>query len=238
MQRTGTHPARVLWTLLLLAVVLVAGLASSGSSDAGARLRPLPPVVGGEGGYAFLVTDGAGRPATFDPCRPVHWVLRPDGSPRGGDRLVHEAVAEVARRTGLHFVFDGVTDEPPADGRPHRQPERYGVRPAPVLVAWSTAARTPGLQGPQVGLGIASWAGDRARLISGQVVLDAEDLTGHDGGPTALAAATVRHELAHVVGLGHTEDGDQLMHATVLPRAGFGDGDLRGLRAAGSGPCA
>ena len=45
------------------------------------------------------------------------------------------------------------------------------------------------------------------------------------------------HELAHVVGLGHVDDPEQVMHDTVLGKAASGDGDLRGLRAVGNGPC-
>jgi hypothetical protein len=223
--------------LLLACVLLGTGLASAASSDESARLASLPPAVAGNGGYAFLVTDSQGRPATFDPCSPVHWVLRPDGAAPGSEQVVHDAVAQVARSTGLQFVFDGHTDEAPADDRPQRQPERYGVGWAPVLVAWSTADVTPQLQGTNVGLGVASWTQDvRNRLVSGQVVLDAEDLTTADGATSPLTSAALLHELAHVVGLDHVEDADQLLHV-VVGRSGFGDGDRRGLRAAGSGPC-
>lgn len=230
----GTRGAR---SLLVLGMALATGLASVGDSDAGSRLAPLPADVGGAGGWTALVTDDAGHPATFDPCRPVRWVLRPDGAPFGGDRVVHEAVAQVARATGLRFVFAGVTDEAPSSDRPQHLPERYGPGPAPVLVAWSTPQETPSLAGSQVGLGVASWAQDRTRLVSGQVVLDASAHTDLDGSVTPLAATTVRHELAHVVGLAHVDDEASSMHPVVVTRDGFSAGDLRGLRAAGSGPC-
>lgn len=210
---------------------------SPGETDAASRLEPLPAAVPGDGGYRFLVTRDDGTPATFDPCRPVQWVLRPDGAPEGSRRVVAEAVAEVARSTGLRFVYAGTTDEPPTRGRAVSQPERYGEGPAPVLIAWSTAGETPELTGAQVGLGVASWAGDRERLVSGQVLLDRQDLTDDDGGTASLAAATVLHELAHVVGLGHVDDHEQVMNATVAGRASFGAGDLRGLRLLGSGAC-
>lgn len=225
----------VLTAVLLAGGAWTAGLVSPGQSSAAARLAPLPPAVPGEGGYSFMITHDDGRPATFDPCRPVHWVIRPDGAPTGSERMVREAVEQIARSTGLRMVYDGHTDEAPSEPRPRSQPERYGSRPAPVLVAWSTAAETPGLAGPQVGLGVASWAG--GRLVSGQVLLDRHDLTAPDGGPDVLTASTVLHELAHVVGLGHVDDPEQLMHDTVLGEPAFGDGDLRGLRAVGSGPC-
>lgn len=227
----------VLTAVLLAAGAWTTGLVSPGSTSAAGRLAPLPPAVSGEGGYSFLITRDDGRPATFDPCRPVHWVLRPEGAPQESEHLLHAAVDRIARSTGLRMVYDGYTDEAPSEARPVSQPERYGTGPAPVLVAWSTAAETSALAGPQVGLGVASWAGDRARLVSGQVLLDRHDLTAPDGGPDVLTAATVLHELAHVVGLGHVEDPEQIMHETLLGRTTFGVGDLRGLRAVGSGPC-
>lgn len=223
--------------LLLLVVAVGTALTTAGNSDAGARLSPLPPPVAGEGGWTALVVDDAGRPATFDPCRPVRWVLRLHGAPAGGDRVVHEAVAQVARATGLRFVFGGVTDEAPVSDRPQHLPERYGPGPAPVLIAWSTPHETAALAGAQVGLGVASWAQDRRRLVSGQVVLDALAHTDLDGTGSPLAATTVRHDLALVVGLGHSEDESSLMHALVVTRDAFSAGDRRGLRAAGSGPC-
>lgn len=233
---SGRRPVAVrLAALGLLAVTT--GLLHPGASDAGARLAPLPAEVPGSGGYAFLVTTPGGDPVRFDPCRPVRWVLRPDGAPPGGDRLVHEAVGRVARSTGLRFLFAGTTDEAPSAARAALQPDRYGPGPAPVLIAWSTAAESPQLAGARVALGVAAWSGEPSRLRSGQVLLDVVGLTGLDGEATPLVAPTVLHELGHVVGLDHVDDPDQLMHPTVTVDDGLGAGDLRGLRAAGSGPC-
>lgn len=99
---------------------------------------------------------------TFDPCRSVRWVLRPDGAPAGADRLVHAAVARVGRAAGLQFVFAGNTDEARTADRPSVQPARYGPGPAPLLVAWSTAQESPELAGARVALGVASWPASRA----------------------------------------------------------------------------
>lgn len=226
------------WRVVLLALLAwLAGLVSPGPTVAAARLAALPASVPGEGGFSHLVTGDDGRPATFDPCRPVRWVLRPDGMPVGGEQVLRDAVAEVARSTGLRLLFDGETDEAPSQERPQRQPERYGDRPAPVLVAWTTEFESPALTGSQVGLGVTSWTGDRERLVTGQVLLDRKDLTTRQGRVGPLAASTVLHELAHVVGLGHVDDRRSVMNATVLGRTSFSPGDLRGLRELGSGPC-
>jgi hypothetical protein len=239
---TARGRRRPLLAPLAVAVLLWSGglvHASAGGSEIPVPLGAPVPAPRGDGGFSFLLEATDGTPLAFDPCRPVHWVVRPDGEPTGGRQLVAAAVAEVSRATGLLFLFDGVTDEAPVAERPRRQPERYGDRWAPVLVAWSTEAEHEALAGAGVGSGEASWAHDRGpRLVTGQLVLDREDLVEPDGTLGPLAAATALHELAHVVGLGHVDDPAQLMHPVVHRRAELGDGDLRGLHALGSGGCA
>jgi hypothetical protein len=77
------------------------------------------------------------------------------------------------------------------------------------------------------------------RWLSGQVVLDADDLAGVLRGPAGRerVLATVLHELGHLVGLAHVADAAQLMHSESGELSGFADGDRRGLRAVGSGAC-
>ncbi len=61
----------------------------------------------------------------YDPCRPVHYVVRPDNAPPGTDLLIQEAVARVSA-SGLHFVYDGATSEAPSETHETYQAERYG----------------------------------------------------------------------------------------------------------------
>jgi hypothetical protein len=49
--------------------------------------------------------------------------------------------------------------------------------------------------------------------------------------------AILVHELLHVLGLGHTDDPEQLMAAENTGQSGLGDGDLAGLAALQDAAC-
>jgi hypothetical protein len=201
-----------------------------------------PPREGGPHGYLTLQADGV-TPVTYDPCRPVHYVIRPDGAPAGGDEVVRSAIDRISEVTGLKFVDDGTTDEASTLERPIFQPDRYGDRWAPVLIAWETEAQNPELAGVTVGQAgstAVSLADGPRVFVTGTVSLDAEQLPGIlDGRDGAAAArAIVLHELGHLVGLAHVDDPEQLMYpeADRFDRD-FAAGDLTGLAALGRGPC-
>jgi len=203
-----------------------------------------PPVPLGGGTHAFsLLQDDGVTPVAYDPCRVVHYALRPDGAPAGGEEMVHAAVARISQVTGLVFVYDGPTDEVPTAERAAFQPERYGDRWAPVLVAWQTEADEPDLAGDVVGRGgsTAVSLGDGPRVyVTGTVSLDAGQFPGilDARGGEATAAGIVLHEFAHLVGLDHVDDETQLLHPETVPGVtDFADGDLTGLTRLGRGPC-
>ena len=110
------------------------------------------------------------------------------------------------------------------------QPARYGDRWAPVLVSWATEAEAPRLAGRVAGYAGPAVADDGGRLlVSGQVVLDTDDLAyPGDGGVKAFAYYAVLHELGHLVGLAHVDEPTQLMYPQGHI-ASFAPGDLRGL---------
>ena len=249
-------------TLLLLAAALpaLAGCAAIGSAAEAPGLRPgvdVPsqpveasaqrlgePAIapGGQGGYAFTMTHPDGSPVTFDPCRPIHVVVRPDHEPQGGRALLLRALGELSAVTGLRFVDDGATSEALTQPRPSYQPQRYGDRWAPVLVAWSTPAETPLLDGDVLGrAGPTPFATDAetTRYVTGQAVfngpaLDAQLRLGQDD----KARAVLLHELGHLVGLAHVEDAFQVMFDTnAYPLASYRSGDRRGLEQLGLGRC-
>lgn len=74
---------------------------------------------------------------------------------------------------------------------------------------------------------------------TGIVALDTPQLVELMAGPDgrAQARAIVTHELAHVVGLGHVDDQQELMHAENVGQTTFRPGDREGLAALGAGRC-
>jgi hypothetical protein len=203
---------------------------------------PIVAAAGGPHDFVHTQDDGV-TPVAYDPCRPVHYVIRPANQPLGGDQLVHDAVARISQVTGLQFVYDGVTDEAPSDSRDAVQEDRYGDRWAPVLVSWETVAEQPDFAADVAGLGgsQAVSVGDGPDVfVTGTVELDAAgfaDVLTWPGG-TGIARAIVLHELGHVVGLDHVDDPRQLMYASASDVLDFADGDLAGLARLGSGACA
>ena len=226
------------------------------ATDESEAIDPTAAEPGSDGSYAFnmLAADGA-TPVSYDPCRPISYVVRPDGAPAEGDQLLREAIDMVADATGLTFVYEGETDEAPTpDGdRDFYQYERYGDRIAPVLIAWSDDAEAPELGSDDGGesetLGYAysdathatDDASDTAPIVyvTGEVVLDAPDLQWEleEGEGYEYVRAVIAHELAHLVGLDHVDDPGQLMNPMMEGLVEFGPGDLEGLAILGQGRC-
>jgi hypothetical protein len=227
----------------LSAAVQIAELPPAGYEEARAPLGRPQPLASAGTSFAFTSVQSDGTtPVTWDPCRPVHYVVRAEGRPEGGDRLIADAVAAVSAATGLRFVDDGSTDESPSARRSIYQPERYGERWAPVLVAWMTPAEQPEFEGPATGLAgptIVSIPGTRKIDVSGVVELDATQIPQvlrREG--RAAADSLVAHEFGHLVGLAHVDDPTQVMNPVSSGRVtSFADGDLTGLHALGLGSC-
>jgi len=212
-------------------------------APSGNRLRAPADAPATGGPHAFVSVDDDGSPVSYDPCRPVTVVVNDRSSLPDGDRMLTQALAEISTATGLVFHVEGPTDEPPDPDRRYFQPDRYGDRWAPVLIAWSDPQESPELAGDIAGVAGSAQVQDpdtsTSVYVSGTVVLDGPELAevAHHSG-WYQAKAVVVHELGHPVGLDHVDDPRQLMHASghlgvVDPQPG----DLAGLARLGQGAC-
>ena len=217
-----------------------------GREEASAPLgvAPRAPAATDETGFRFMRHQNrSAAPITWSPCRPIHYVIRPDNAPPGGAETLATAITAVSQATGLHFINDGATTEGPTEDRQPYQPARYGDRWAPVLIAWATPTEVPdfgtditGEAGP---IGIGTPNGDNT-YISGTLYLDAQKMTAVGTTSNGLPAeqVVVLHELGHLVGLAHINDPNQVMYPRSDTRlSGYNQGDRSGLVALGHGPC-
>jgi hypothetical protein len=222
----------------------------AGVEEASHRLDAPPTAPAGQGGYAFeRKQPQSDKPVTWDPCRPLHYVIagRP---PEGGQELVDTAVAQLSAATGLRFVDDGHTNEQlNSAARAPYQPATYGRRWAPIIIDWTSPDKDADLAGMTIGLGAGaalSGPDGRSTYVTGTVALDvpqivsilsASDLAGDRRG-RGLVSAVVMHELGHVLGLAHVDDPAQVMYPEAqLQVTKLGNGDKRGLALLGSGRC-
>jgi hypothetical protein len=223
------------------------GVPVPGTDEARTRILPAPAIPAGNGGYKYLIMDKT-SPVAYDPCRPIHYVIRNHDTPVGGNAAVHVAIAAASKATGLKFIDDGLTEEKPTLDRKAYQPARYGDRWAPVLIAWSDPTELPYLgEGDTVGAAVSYLASAPATAkahgrvyVTGDIALDAADFTRLAKGPRGSAAMIqgIEHELGHLVGLDHVLQTSQLMYPRgqkdVLT---YQAGDLRGLAQLGRGSC-
>lgn len=205
--------------------------------------------VGPEGpGYALWGLDRNGAPLRWDPCDPIRFVMNPDGAPPSAEADLRTALALLAATSGLDLAFEGPTEERPAHDRPLVERHAVGVdttggptwRWRPVLVAWAVPGEgglplTPLDRG--VALPVAVRDRDREAFVTGQVVMNRsrDDLTPGFADRSDSLGALLVHELAHVLGLDHVDDPDELMWTE--PGAGpvrLEPGDRAGLRAIGA----
>ncbi|WP_426225210.1 matrixin family metalloprotease [Pseudarthrobacter sp. DSP2-3-2b1] len=205
-----------------------------GMEEEGAPLgSPESPVLGSDS-YGFLAVNGDGTPVGYSPCRPLHYVVNAELAPAGAQQLVPDAIDTISRATGIQFIYDGATTEQPSGQRDPYQPDAYGDRWAPLLIAWTTPEVAPQLKGKVIGTGGSthySFDDGPKTFVTGSLELDAlqitEDLRQPDG--KLYATAVILHELSHVMGLEHVDDPRQLMYPEIGSPEGLAAGDLNGL---------
>lgn len=214
-----------------------------GYEEASRPLGTPPPNRKPSNAFGFLELQSDGTPIRFDPCRPLHYVIRPDGAPPSGERMLRDAVAAVAQATGLRIVYDGPTDEAPQLQRPSYDPTRYPERWAPYLFAWVQPTAENGLAGELAVSARTSWVSYEGKpnvYVSGLGLLDAPQFAAWVAAPrqTDIARQQLLVAAATMVGLGGTSQLGQVMSDRATVRTTYGPGDLFGLAELGSGPCA
>jgi hypothetical protein len=206
----------------------------------------LPPT------YSFLQVKSDGcSPIRFDPCEPIHYIQNVTLAPPTGPADVRQAFAMLGAATGMTFVDDGTTTE--SGRRAPYVPSLYPGRWAPILVNWihfPNQGNDPSIQAVGAGSGIR--VGDA--FVSGVLNLNVDAVTNKDTrtpvqggfgppigsgtgaiGPEGVTwGRIILHELAHVVGLGHTKDKGAIMYPESADQtsrpAEYKQPDLDGLR--------
>lgn len=238
-RRRRQIPGAVLPSLLALLLVAATGAVVRVERDQ-AGVEPLHAVTTAavaSAGWSPSYTDSEGRPARWDACRPIHYVVGTALAPSTGRADLAAALRRLSKASGLVFVDDGDTTESPSQARAAYQPRRYGTRWAPLLVAWADPARSDlglgrGVAGVTVAVAIPGR--DGGSIVAGQVALDANHQLPPGFGPGATEGEVLMHELAHAVGLGHVLDPTQVMYPqTTNSESQYGAGDRAGLAALG-----
>lgn len=191
------------------------------------------------GNYDFIDTQTDGTsPVTFDPCVPIRVEVNERTAFHGARQALLEAIDVIEEATGLTFVVEGETDEPPSPDRDIRDVDGF----APLLIAWSDEEEWPELEGNVIGLARSdlAWRDGTRWFVTGTIVLDGPQLEDFMNGGLGLdvVRATIIHELAHILGLDHVEDEGEIMHPQGSPdRVELGPGDRAGLALVGQGEC-
>jgi matrixin len=217
-----------------------------GFEEAIAPLGSPPAIAPSSTEYTFETmqtsADGRSTFVAWSPCRPIHVVVNSRGAPQGFVAAVRAALGATSAATGLVFVDDGATDEQPTARRAAFQPGRYGDRWAPVLIAFAgpdiVTATSEDAVGEASVVHVADPRTGSDSYVSGRVYLSTDLLRMRDHDRVPAYVPTLRHELGHLVGLGHVDDPHQLMFPTLGAPVTFQDGDLAGLAQLGRGACA
>jgi hypothetical protein len=189
--------------------------------------------------YLFLDRTDQGTPTRWNPCDSIHYIVNTDLAPPGSIEDVFEAVRRTSAATGIAFDFEGITDEEATIDRAAYQPDRYGDRWAPVLIAWVDPDESdiPFEREDRVAAGVAVPVPSTRledRYVSGWVAINADDPNTPGFSFPGQQGPVILHELGHLVGLGHVPTVGELMHPEGGGVVDFGPGDLDGLRQLGA----
>jgi hypothetical protein len=191
-------------------------------------------------GFLFLDRTDQGAPTRWNPCEPIHYVVNASLAPPGSIADVHEAVRRISAATGISFVYEGITDEEASIYRDVFQPDRYGPRWAPVLIAWADPddSDIPFVRGDRVAAGVAVPVIPYTRFedvyVSGWIAINADDPNPPGFDLPGEQGPVVLHELGHLMGLGHVKTAGELMNPSGGGVTDLAAGDREGLRELGA----
>lgn len=199
------------------------------------KKRILPAVTPNRIGPHEMLSDVA----TWSPCRTIRVVIDPTGAPKGFEGWLGQVLAEASRLSGLSITIEGTTDERVSFDREPYQPSRYGDRWAPAIVGWATSEQIPELAGNVAGLGGAQYVSraNQTGYVTGGIALDLELLDAPRQAGEPAYVGVLRHEVGHLLGLGHVDAPESLMYGGANSVSAWGPGEVEGLAALGAGRC-
>lgn len=202
-----------------------------------------PPVAKPSDSYEFWHVDdyenGEPVPTRWSSCELIKYQINPNQGDEYFVDWVHATVDEVSLATGLDFSYEGLTYEELVLDSDFSSFDVFEDLP-PVTIQFASEQQVPDLEGNIEGLAVLQQVENpltgNTRFVGGEVFLDETLLTDRNINREPAYVHVLRHELAHIAGLGHVEDLRELMHEAPIVHD-FGPGDLTGLAQLGGGPC-
>ena len=169
---------------------------------------------------SLVMSDG--RVVAWDPCTPIPYLLLRPGMPAGGAAAIGSVLNEVQGLSRYRFVAAGWVDGAPASTAALR---------GRALLGWVEPGQAPEFEIGEVDVaGTGGLSAVNGRPVGGFAFV--RSTPGRTTRVDADAIDVLRHEVGHLLGLGHVDDARKVMYPIRRRRAhGFADGDVAGLRA-------